>query len=65
MARTRKGTFKCGRCKRTFSMAAHLARHQAAMHGVKKAGKRKYNQAARGDPFRRSVAPQASWRALG
>jgi uncharacterized C2H2 Zn-finger protein len=64
MARTRKGTFKCGRCKRTFSMAAHLARHQAAMHGVKKAGKRKYTKRTRRS-FRRSVAPQASWRALG
>ena len=36
-------TFKCGRCKRTFKMAAHLARHMST-HGVKKAGKRKYTK---------------------
>ena len=36
----RKGAFKCGRCKRTFKMAAHLARHMAAGHGVKKTGNR-------------------------
>jgi uncharacterized C2H2 Zn-finger protein len=44
MARPRKGTFKCGRCQRKFSMAAHLARHMAAMHGVKKTGKRTYTK---------------------
>jgi len=33
--------FKCARCKRTFSMAAHLARHRAAMHGAKSKSKAK------------------------
>ena len=43
-------TFKCGRCKRKFSMAAHLARHMSAMHGSrkrKKAAKRKIKRRAR------------------
>ncbi len=31
--------FRCSRCKRTFSMAAHLARHKNATHG-KKSGKK-------------------------
>ncbi|MCP4589525.1 MAG: C2H2-type zinc finger protein [bacterium] len=26
--------FRCTRCDRTFSMAAHLARHMSATHGV-------------------------------
>lgn len=29
-----KSQFKCTRCKRTFGMAAHLARHLSAIHGV-------------------------------
>ena len=29
------GKFKCTKCDRTFSMAAHLARHMNAMHGAK------------------------------
>ena len=33
--------FTCARCKRTFSMAAHLARHKAAMHGAKSKKKTK------------------------
>lgn len=43
-------TFKCGRCKRKFSMAAHLARHKSAMHGSgkrKTAAKRKVKRGAR------------------
>lgn len=28
-------TFKCSRCKRKFSMAAHLGRHMKAIHGAK------------------------------
>jgi uncharacterized C2H2 Zn-finger protein len=47
MTRTRIGSFKCTRCKRKFSMAAHLARHMAAMHGVRKAGKRAYTKRAK------------------
>ena len=30
------GKFKCAKCDRSFSMAAHLARHQNALHGTKK-----------------------------
>lgn len=35
--------FRCSRCKRTFSMAAHLARHKNAMHASpgRKAARRK------------------------
>ena len=35
--------FRCSRCKRTFSMAAHLARHKNTKHGTpgKKAAKKK------------------------
>ncbi|HKQ50457.1 MAG TPA: hypothetical protein VJZ71_20460 [Phycisphaerae bacterium] len=44
MARTRSGIFKCNRCKRKFSMAAHLARHMTAIHGVRKSGKRAYTK---------------------
>jgi len=36
---TPMGTFRCKRCKRTFSMAAHLARHMSTVHAT--AGKRK------------------------
>ena len=29
-----KSTLKCTKCDRTFSMPAHLARHQSASHGI-------------------------------
>ncbi len=35
MARQRK--FKCSKCGRSFSMAAHLGRHKSTMHASKKA----------------------------
>ena len=44
MAKVAKGKFKCPRCDRTFSMAAHLARHKNTIHAPKtarKAGKKK------------------------
>jgi hypothetical protein len=31
-----KAKFRCKRCKRSFSMAAHLARHKNTIHGSKK-----------------------------
>lgn len=36
-----KGAFKCSKCDRTFSMAAHLARHTNTIHGggSRKAGR--------------------------
>ena len=33
----KSGSFKCPKCQRTFSMAAHLGRHTATMHGKKAA----------------------------
>ena len=30
-----KGEFKCSKCDRTFSMAAHLARHKNTIHAAK------------------------------
>ena len=44
MAKAAKGKFKCSKCDRTFSMAAHLARHTSTMHvskAKKEAAKRK------------------------
>ena len=35
MARAKARKFKCSKCDRTFSMAAHLARHQNTTHGAK------------------------------
>ena len=57
MARRKK--FKCSRCDRKFSMAAHLARHKNASHGsrkVKKAGRKgKAASAKRRGPKRPAV----------
>jgi hypothetical protein len=39
MARAK--TLKCGKCGRTFSMPAHLARHLSASHGRKPKGVRR------------------------
>ncbi len=33
----RRGTLKCPKCDRTFSMPAHLGRHMAAVHGARSA----------------------------
>ncbi|MFQ5430238.1 MAG: C2H2-type zinc finger protein [Phycisphaerae bacterium] len=44
MAKATGKNYKCGKCGRTFKMAAHLARHQKAGHGTKKkkrSGKKK------------------------
>jgi hypothetical protein len=52
-----KADFKCARCGRTFSMKAHLARHNSAVHGrktAKKKIKKKKKVAKRG--ARRKVA---------
>ena len=41
--------FKCTKCDRAFTMAAHLGRHMNAMHGVKgRTPKRKTGSMARG-----------------
>lgn len=34
-----KPSFRCEKCKRTFKLAAHLARHNSAIHGVAPAAK--------------------------
>ena len=39
MAKAVKDAFKCARCGRTFSMAAHLARHKNSVHSRKKTKK--------------------------
>lgn len=31
-----RAKYRCRRCKRSFSMAAHLARHNSTIHGSKK-----------------------------
>ena len=52
-------TFKCERCGRVFSMAAHLARHMNAGHGVRRAGKRTA-AGKRGRPRGRAARPKAT-----
>lgn len=34
MPRAIKGAFKCAKCSRAFSMAAHLARHTSTIHAT-------------------------------
>ena len=40
MAKATRGKFKCPRCDRRFSMAAHLARHKSTIHASKAAKKK-------------------------
>ena len=42
--------YECRKCKRTFSMAAHLARHNSTIHGIKKKKTAKKKAARRGRP---------------
>lgn len=42
--------YECRRCKRKFSMAAHLARHNSTIHGAKKKKATKKKAARRGRP---------------
>ena len=42
--------YECRRCKRTFSMAAHLARHNSTIHSSKKKKAAKKKAAKRGRP---------------
>jgi len=44
----RKGKFVCPTCGRSFKMAPHLARHQAAMHGIRRRTKKAVGGRARG-----------------
>ena len=41
-----KKKFKCSKCDRSFSMAAHLARHMSTLHASPKARKAKAAKAA-------------------
>lgn len=47
-----RAKYRCRRCKRSFSMAAHLARHNSTIHGSKKKKKKatKKKAARRGRP---------------
>ena len=47
MAKVKLGKFKCSKCSRTFSMAAHLARHQNTIHAGKAKKKRVKKKVAR------------------
>lgn len=48
--------YECRRCKRTFSMAAHLARHNSTIHGSKKKKATKKKAAKRGRPPKKTGA---------
>ena len=53
-----RAAFKCARCKRTFSMAAHLARHKNTIHGGGKRAKAGRPKATKGRPRRRVGRPK-------
>jgi Tfp pilus assembly protein FimV len=53
------GKFRCSKCDRTFSMAAHLARHQNSMHGSRPAGRGPGRRSAGAAPKGRRVAMSA------
>ena len=59
--------FKCPKCDRSFSMAAHLARHTSTIHGTKrkakKASKRKAGRRKKGS--RRMGPPTSVERKFG
>lgn len=42
----RKGKFKCSKCDRSFTMAAHLGRHMSTIHGPKKVKAKKAQKRA-------------------
>ena len=42
--------YECRKCKRKFTMAAHLARHNNTIHGAKKKKAAKKNAVKRGRP---------------
>ncbi len=56
--------FRCSRCKRTFSMAAHLARHKNATHG-KKSGKKAAKKTRKSKAKRRVGRPKKRLSAAG
>lgn len=63
-----KKAFKCPRCKRTFSMKAHLVRHMSSTHGT--GGKKKRKTATRtgkrrGRPATAPTAARADFGAAG
>ena len=49
-----RAKYRCRRCKRSFSMAAHLARHNSTIHGSKKKKATKKKAAKRGRPAKKT-----------
>jgi len=47
----KSGTFRCAKCQRTFSMAAHLGRHMATIHGAKSTRAKATHAGTRGRPL--------------
>lgn len=66
MAKAVKGKYKCPKCDRTFSMAAHLARHMNSVHASKakkKAAKKKAAKrikSSKASPARRAGRPKGT-----
>ncbi len=50
-----KGKFKCSKCDRSFSMAAHLGRHVSTMHAAKKRKKAAKKKVRRAKVARRAT----------
>jgi uncharacterized C2H2 Zn-finger protein len=53
-----KKAFKCPSCGRTFKMAAHLARHRSAAHGIKSKRRVKKMRAGRRKKAQRRGVPR-------
>ncbi len=49
-----RAKYRCRRCKRSFSMAAHLARHNSTIHASKKKKATKKKSARRGRPRKKT-----------
>ena len=70
MANSKRGSFKCVKCGRTFPMAMHLGRHMATIHGRRPArAKRRVGPAAKApvrvrlqtDPLGGVLGDVSSW----
>lgn len=60
-----KGEFKCPRCDRTFSMAAHLARHNSTTHAPKGRKKRAKKKTRRRKAKRKVGRPKGTKKKAG
>ena len=56
MAKATGNEFRCGKCGRTFKMAAHLARHQSSGHGKKRKKKATKKKRPVGRPRKTAAA---------